>query len=213
MLRADPSLYKVVFTTCDVRICVNPRFCGIPGARGVRVGAAGRYTGCLKEVAGDPAVIVEGRDPAAYVPALLSEDQDRREGLIALGMHRAEGYTWRRTAEQRRRCIAACSPHNDSNRRHTTLERAVPELAFLVRPPAVHSAGFGDATRVERSGLDLGKLQPARYGRGKAAPTPTVARTINRHSTRDVQTRRDLHETWCAVDRHGERETSVAPGA
>ena len=58
--------------------------------------------GGLKEVAGDAAVIVEGRDPAAYVQALveLSEDQDRREALIALGMHRAEGFTWRRTAEQ-----------------------------------------------------------------------------------------------------------------
>jgi len=58
--------------------------------------------GGLKEVAGDAAVIVEGRDPAAYVQALveLSEDQDRREALIALGMHRAEGFTWRRTAER-----------------------------------------------------------------------------------------------------------------
>lgn len=58
--------------------------------------------GGLREVAGDAAVIVEGRDPAAYVQALvdLSEDQDRREALIALGMHRADGFTWRRTADQ-----------------------------------------------------------------------------------------------------------------
>lgn len=58
--------------------------------------------GGLREVSGDAAVIVEGRDPAAYVQALieLSEDQDRREALIALGMHRAESFTWRRTAEQ-----------------------------------------------------------------------------------------------------------------
>jgi glycosyltransferase involved in cell wall biosynthesis len=58
--------------------------------------------GGLREVSGDAAVIVEGRDPAAYVQALieLSEDQDRREALIALGMHRADGFTWRRTAEQ-----------------------------------------------------------------------------------------------------------------
>jgi len=57
--------------------------------------------GGLREVAGDAAVIVDGRDPAAYVQALveLSEDQDRREALIALGMNRAEGFTWRRTAE------------------------------------------------------------------------------------------------------------------
>jgi glycosyltransferase involved in cell wall biosynthesis len=58
--------------------------------------------GGLREVGGDAAVIVEGRDPAAYVEALveLSEDQDRQEALIALGMARAEEFTWRRTAEQ-----------------------------------------------------------------------------------------------------------------
>jgi len=58
--------------------------------------------GGLREVGGDAAVIVDGRDPAAYVQALvdLSEDQDRREALIALGMHRADGFTWRRTADQ-----------------------------------------------------------------------------------------------------------------
>jgi glycosyltransferase involved in cell wall biosynthesis len=58
--------------------------------------------GGLREVGGDAAVIVEGRDPATYVQALvdLSEDQDRREALIALGMHRADGFTWRRTADQ-----------------------------------------------------------------------------------------------------------------
>jgi glycosyltransferase involved in cell wall biosynthesis len=58
--------------------------------------------GGLREVGGDAAVIVEGRDPVAYVQALveLSEDQDRREALIALGMHRADGFTWRRTADQ-----------------------------------------------------------------------------------------------------------------
>jgi glycosyltransferase involved in cell wall biosynthesis len=58
--------------------------------------------GGLREVGGDAAVIVEGRDPTTYVQALveLSEDQDRREALIALGMHRADGFTWRRTADQ-----------------------------------------------------------------------------------------------------------------
>ncbi|HJQ66160.1 MAG TPA: glycosyltransferase family 1 protein [Gemmatimonadales bacterium] len=58
--------------------------------------------GGLREVGGDAAVIVDGRDPTAYVQALvdLSEDQDRREALIALGMHRADGFTWRRTADQ-----------------------------------------------------------------------------------------------------------------
>ena len=56
--------------------------------------------GGLKEVAGDAAVIVEGRDPAAYVQALVDLSEDRREALIAPGMHRAEGFTWRRTAEK-----------------------------------------------------------------------------------------------------------------
>ena len=58
--------------------------------------------GGLREVAGDAGVIVESRDPAAYVEALveLSEDDDRRDALIALGMHRAESFTWRRTADQ-----------------------------------------------------------------------------------------------------------------
>jgi glycosyltransferase involved in cell wall biosynthesis len=58
--------------------------------------------GGLREVGGDAAVIVDGRDPTAYVQALvdLSEDQDRREALIALGMHRADGFTWRRAADQ-----------------------------------------------------------------------------------------------------------------
>jgi glycosyltransferase involved in cell wall biosynthesis len=57
--------------------------------------------GGLREVGGDAAVIVEGRDPAAYVEALveLSEDQDRRDALIALGMARAEEFTWKRMAE------------------------------------------------------------------------------------------------------------------
>ena len=30
----------------------------------------------------------------------LSDDQDRREALIALGMARAEEFTWKRTAEE-----------------------------------------------------------------------------------------------------------------
>jgi glycosyltransferase involved in cell wall biosynthesis len=69
-------------------------------ASGVPVVTSG--AGGLREVGGDAAVVVEGRDPAAYVQALveLSEDQDRREALIALGMHQADGFTWRRTADQ-----------------------------------------------------------------------------------------------------------------
>jgi glycosyltransferase involved in cell wall biosynthesis len=47
-------------------------------------------------------VVVEGRDPAAYVQALdeLSEDADRREELIEKGWTRARQFTWQRTATQ-----------------------------------------------------------------------------------------------------------------
>jgi glycosyltransferase involved in cell wall biosynthesis len=69
-------------------------------ASGIPVVTSG--AGGLREVGGDAAVIVEGRDPAAYADALveLSDDQDRREALIALGMARAEEFTWKRTAEK-----------------------------------------------------------------------------------------------------------------
>jgi glycosyltransferase involved in cell wall biosynthesis len=58
--------------------------------------------GGLKEVGGDAALVVEGRDPAAYVQALdeLSEDAERREELISKGWARARAFTWQRTAEQ-----------------------------------------------------------------------------------------------------------------
>jgi glycosyltransferase involved in cell wall biosynthesis len=58
--------------------------------------------GGLKEVGGDAAVVVEGRDPAAYVQALdtLAEDAELREELINKGWARARQFTWHRTAEQ-----------------------------------------------------------------------------------------------------------------
>jgi glycosyltransferase involved in cell wall biosynthesis len=58
--------------------------------------------GGLKEVGGDAVVVVEGRDPAAYLEALerLSDDSDEREELIQKGWSRARSYTWQRTAEQ-----------------------------------------------------------------------------------------------------------------
>jgi glycosyltransferase involved in cell wall biosynthesis len=58
--------------------------------------------GGLKEVGGDAAVVVEGRDPAAYVQALdaLAEDADLREELISKGWARARQFTWHKTAEQ-----------------------------------------------------------------------------------------------------------------
>jgi glycosyltransferase involved in cell wall biosynthesis len=58
--------------------------------------------GGLKEVGGDGAVVVEGRDPGAYVQALerLSDDTEQREALIQQGWARAREFTWQRTAEQ-----------------------------------------------------------------------------------------------------------------
>ncbi len=56
--------------------------------------------GGLKEVAGDAAIVVEGRDPGAYVEALerLSEDSDEREEMIQRGWTRARQFTWQKTA-------------------------------------------------------------------------------------------------------------------
>jgi glycosyltransferase involved in cell wall biosynthesis len=55
--------------------------------------------GGLKEVAGDAAVVVEGRDPGAYVQALERlEDSDEREELIQKGWARARQFTWQKTA-------------------------------------------------------------------------------------------------------------------
>ena len=56
--------------------------------------------GGLKEVGGDSAIVVEGRDPAAYVAALerLGEDTDEREDLIEKGWARARQFTWQKTA-------------------------------------------------------------------------------------------------------------------
>src|SRR5438132_7959889 len=58
--------------------------------------------GGLKEVGGDAVVVVEGRDPAAYVEALesLSDDPLRREELVERGRALARTFTWQRTAEQ-----------------------------------------------------------------------------------------------------------------
>src|SRR5881296_1536723 len=56
--------------------------------------------GGLKEVAGDAAMIVEGRDPVSYVEALeeLSADSDARDVLIERGRRRARTFSWQRTA-------------------------------------------------------------------------------------------------------------------
>ena len=56
--------------------------------------------GGLKELSGDVAIVVEDRDPAAYVQALeqLSEDPTEREDRIQRGWMRARTFTWQRTA-------------------------------------------------------------------------------------------------------------------
>ena len=58
--------------------------------------------GGLKEVAGDAAVIVDGRDPLSYVEAIeaLSSDPDERDVLIERGRRRAKEFAWQRTALQ-----------------------------------------------------------------------------------------------------------------
>jgi len=57
--------------------------------------------GGLKETGGDAAVIVEGRDPAAYVQAIndLADDEVHREMLIERASQRARTYTWEKTAD------------------------------------------------------------------------------------------------------------------
>jgi len=57
--------------------------------------------GGLREVGGDALVVVEGRDPGAYVTALeeLSDDPSRQEILVERGRARARQFTWQRTAE------------------------------------------------------------------------------------------------------------------
>ncbi len=56
--------------------------------------------GGLKEVGGDAVVVVEGRDPTAYVQALeaLSDDPEQRDSLIARGRMRAREFSWQQTA-------------------------------------------------------------------------------------------------------------------
>jgi glycosyltransferase involved in cell wall biosynthesis len=58
--------------------------------------------GGLREVGGDAALVVDSRDPGAYVEALerLSEDATEREDLVQKGWARARAFTWQRTAAQ-----------------------------------------------------------------------------------------------------------------
>ncbi len=69
-------------------------------ASGLPVVASG--AGGLREVGGDALVVVEGRDPGAYVAALegLSDDPSRQEALVERGRARAREFNWQKTAER-----------------------------------------------------------------------------------------------------------------
>ena len=73
---------------------------GLPLADQVLLPVVASSAGGLKEVAGDAAMIVEGRDPVSYVEALeeLSSDSDERDVLIERGRRRAKTFSWQRTA-------------------------------------------------------------------------------------------------------------------
>jgi glycosyltransferase involved in cell wall biosynthesis len=100
---ADETMLRRAYRTADVLLfpSLYEGF-GFPVleafASGLPVITSG--AGGLKEVGGDAAIVVEGRDPGAYVEALeqLSEDSDEREALIQKGWNRARQFTWQRTA-------------------------------------------------------------------------------------------------------------------
>jgi len=102
---ADESILRRAYRTADVLLfpSLYEGF-GYPVieafASGLPVVTSG--AGGLKEVGGDAVVVVEGRDPSAYVQALesLSDDVDRREDLVEAGRARARRFTWQRVAEQ-----------------------------------------------------------------------------------------------------------------
>ena len=69
-------------------------------ASGVPVVTSG--AGGLREVGGDATIVVEGRDPGAYVQAItdLAEDEDHRDALVERARTRARSFTWQKTAER-----------------------------------------------------------------------------------------------------------------
>ena len=89
---ADVLLYPSLYEGFGVQV-LEAFASGLPV---VTSGAGG-----LKEVGGDAVVVVEGRDPAAYVAALeqLSDDVTRQEELVERGQARARRFTWQKTAE------------------------------------------------------------------------------------------------------------------
>src|SRR5207247_291932 len=109
--------------------------------------------GGLKEVGGDAVVVVEGRDPGAYVAALesLSDDPLRREELVEGGRARARTFTWQRTAGAR-------SPH---------VRRRVVSVRGIAHALRTRSGPVETTARTRAAGVcKLG----GRAGRGVAAP-------------------------------------------
>jgi glycosyltransferase involved in cell wall biosynthesis len=102
---ADETTLRRAYRTADVLIFPSIyEGIGFPVleafASGLPVVTSG--AGALREVGGDAAVVVEGRDPAGYVAALeaLSDDPDERDVRIGRGFARARQFTWQRTAER-----------------------------------------------------------------------------------------------------------------
>lgn len=65
-------------------------------------------TSAIPEIAGDAALLVDGKDPDAIAAALLQlRDPALRERLVAKGRHRASLYTWERSASEHARVYAS----------------------------------------------------------------------------------------------------------
>ena len=65
-------------------------------------------TSAIPEIAGDAALLVDGKDPDAIAAALLQlRDPALRERLVAKGRHRASLYTWERSACEHARVYAS----------------------------------------------------------------------------------------------------------
>src|SRR5439155_1346930 len=117
--------------------------------------------GGLKEVGGDASVVVEGRDPTAYVQALeaLSDDPAHMELLIARGRVRA------------RECGWACAAARTTSRAPRPTARPV---APLRQPP-------GTPTHARRArGTGLRQLSLWRFARGGGIGVGFRARTLRR---------------------------------
>ena len=66
---------------------------------------------CLPEIAGDAALIVDGRSTEAVAHGIttLLEDEAKRRALVTAGHERVQMYTWTRTAEAYARIFEAAA--------------------------------------------------------------------------------------------------------